>query len=517
MKKRCIAALLALLLLAGCASAAPGEDRGQNPQGEADSRQEAGEEFSIRIAFNKNDSLNPYLAFSQANRLASSLLFDPLIKLTPEYEAQPYLAQSVQNNGSVLTVSLRADARFSDGSSLTAADVVYSFEQARASSLYQSQLSPFTSCAAAEDGTVVFQLASADRLAENLLTFPIVKSGSLLTGSGVAKGVEGTGRYRLRQEEGEYTLTANESHFSGSPLVNEIHLVSITDDSALAYSVDVGLIDYLFLDLSSTEEYSIGSANVPVAMNNLVYLGMNANRTFFQDARFRRAIGAAIDYSDLLQRAYSGHAQEAKTVLNPAFHELSDLSLENRRDTAAAAALLDELGYLDRDGEGYRMSNGRRITLNLVVNEENAARVTIAQRMKEYLSSAGIDVKVETLDYESYRLRILRGEYDLYVGEVKLEDNFDLTPFFSGSGFSASMDISPELLAAYQGFRTGTGSTQGLVEAFEEELPFVPLAYRSGMVAFSRDFPAEVTATEQDVFYRIQPRGEEVSASQEQR
>lgn len=108
MKKRCIAALLALLLLAGCASAAPGEDRGQNPQGEADSRQEAGEAFSIRIAFNKNDSLNPYLAFSQANRLASSLLFDPLIKLTPEYEAQPYLAQSVQNNGSALTVSLRA-------------------------------------------------------------------------------------------------------------------------------------------------------------------------------------------------------------------------------------------------------------------------------------------------------------------------------------------------------------------------------------------------------------------------
>ena len=198
MKKRCIAALLALLLLAGCASAAPGEDRGQNPQGEADSRQEAGEEFSISIAFNKNDSLNPYLAFSQANRLASSLLFDPLIKLTPEYEAQPYLAQSVQNNGSALTVSLRADARFSDGSSLTAADVVYSFEQARASSLYQSQLSPFTSCAAAEDGTVVFQLASADRLAENLLTFPIVKSGSLLTGSGVAKGVGGTGRDRLR-------------------------------------------------------------------------------------------------------------------------------------------------------------------------------------------------------------------------------------------------------------------------------------------------------------------------------
>ncbi len=61
----------------------------------------------------------------------------------------------------------------------------------------------------------------------------------------MAKGwreLAGTGSGRRR----EYTLTATEGHFSGSPLVNEIHLVSITDDSALAYSVDVGLIDYLF-------------------------------------------------------------------------------------------------------------------------------------------------------------------------------------------------------------------------------------------------------------------------------
>lgn len=506
MKKRLIAALLALMLLAGCASPAPGEDGGQHSLGDGTTQQGEGEGFSIRIAFNKNDSLNPYLAFSEANRLASSLLFDPLVKLTPSYQAEPYLAQSVQNNGSAVTVSLRRDVRFSDGSSLSAEDVVYSFEQARASSQYQSQLSSFTSCSAADDGTVVFQLSSADRLAENLLTFPIVKSGSLLTGSGVSKGLVGTGRYQLQENGSEYTLTANGSHFSGSPMVQAIQLISITDDSALASSVDVGLIDYLFLDLSSTEEFSIGAANAPVAMNNLVYLGMNANRTYFQDARFRRAIGAAIDYPDLLQRAYSGHAQEAKTVLNPAFYELADLSLENRRDTAEAASLLEELGYVDRDSEGYRINNGRRITLNLVVNQENTARVSIAQRMKDYLRSAGIDVNVEQLDYESYRLRVLRGEYDLYVGEVKLEDNFDLSPFFSGNGFSASLDISPELLSAYQGFRIGAGTTQSLVETFEEQLPFVPLVYRSGMVAFSRDFPATVTATEQDVFYSIQKK-----------
>ena len=51
-----------------------------------------------------------------------------------------------------------------------------------------------------------------------------------------------------------------------------------------------------------------------------------------------------------------------------------------------------------------------------MVNEENAARITIAQRMKEYLSSAGIDVKVETLDYESTACGFY-GEYDLYVGK----------------------------------------------------------------------------------------------------
>ena len=501
--KRCwIVVLCMMLLMTGCAGK---NSQAQNQQAAAQGTQAGSEQsLSFRIACNKNDSLNPYLAFSEANRLASSLLFDPLFKLTPEYEAKPYLAQSAQNNGSSVTVTLRQDVRFSDGSSLTAEDVAYSYEQAKNSQVYASRLAGFTSCTASGENTVVFALASPDRLAENLLTFPIVKSGSVSSGSsGMEKGVTGTGRFLLQEEEGSYCLVPNSSHFDLPSSVGRVDLVSITDDTALASSLDIGLIDYLFLDLSSTEEYSAGASNVPVNMNHLVYLGMNANRTYFQDVRFRQAIGGLIDYSDLLQRAYSGHAQEAKTVLHPSFYELKDLPLENRRDTAQAASLLDELGYDQRDSQGYRMNNGRRVSLNLIVNQENTARVSIAQRMEEYLRSAGIEVTVEQLDYESYRLRVLRGEYDLYIGEVKLEDNFDLTPFFSGDGFSASMDISPELLTAYQGFRTGTGDTKTLVETFEQQLPFVPLAYRSGMVAFSQAFPAQVTATEQDVFYSI--------------
>ena len=240
---------------------------------------------------------------------------------------------------------------FSDSSSLTAADVVYSFEQARASSLYQSQLSPFTSCAAAEDGTVVFQLVSAGPPGGEPFDLPHCKKR--LAAHRLQGGQRGGGNWPVPAPAGggEYTLTANESHFSGSPLVNEIHLVSITDDSALAYSVDVGLIDYPFLHLSSTEEYSIGSANVPVAMNNPGLPGDERQPHLFPGRPVPPAIRTAIDYSDLLQRAYSGHAQEAKTVLNPAFHELSDLSLRTAGTPLPVLALLDELGYLDRDGK----------------------------------------------------------------------------------------------------------------------------------------------------------------------
>ena len=76
-----------------------------------------------------DDSLNPYAALSDMNLSLSALLFDPLFLTDNSFSAIPCLAESISGSGPEYLVSLRQDVSFSDGTPLTAADVVYSFQQ----------------------------------------------------------------------------------------------------------------------------------------------------------------------------------------------------------------------------------------------------------------------------------------------------------------------------------------------------------------------------------------------------
>ena len=110
------------------------------------------------------------------NRALASLYCEPLYRVASDYTARAVLAADAQNSGTTLTVTL-AGASFSDGAALSAADVVYSFERAKESDWYASRLSSITAARAA-GSQVVFTLTAPDVYAVNLLTFPIVRSGT---------------------------------------------------------------------------------------------------------------------------------------------------------------------------------------------------------------------------------------------------------------------------------------------------------------------------------------------------
>ena len=129
MKKRLLAGTLALcLLLSGC-----GGFRDVYEDifgGEPASSGEPQSQTSLLLPVDIDDSLGPYAAQSDMNLSITSLLFDPLFVTDNTFTPQPCLAESITQAGTgEYLVTLRSDVTFSDGSALTAADVVYSFEQ----------------------------------------------------------------------------------------------------------------------------------------------------------------------------------------------------------------------------------------------------------------------------------------------------------------------------------------------------------------------------------------------------
>ena len=85
----------------------------------------------VVLPYSREDGVNPFLAESLMNQPLMPLMYDGLYELDDRYEPQPNLAAESGYTDGALVVRLNRDKRFSDGSEVSADDVVYSFEQAK--------------------------------------------------------------------------------------------------------------------------------------------------------------------------------------------------------------------------------------------------------------------------------------------------------------------------------------------------------------------------------------------------
>ena len=124
--------------------------------------------------------------------------------------------------------------------------------------------------------------------------------------------------------------------------------------------------------------------------------------------------------------------------------------------------------------------------------------------LRDAFQAAGFQITLESVPFEEYSLRIAEGNYDLYLGEVRVPPNLDLLSLIAPSptlGPGCARD--EELLALYYQVKAGEAELSALDGALRRTMPVIPLAYRRGIVAFSPDFSANIVATEQDIFYNI--------------
>lgn len=467
--------LFLLLFLTACGEnpqeETPGEQGGSNAAGEAQA-------LTLTLPYFDKDSLNPYFATSAQNRALSALYCQPLFEVTAAYAPQAVLADSCSFDGNTMTVTLRS-ANFSDGSALSADDVVYSFTLAKASGWYGSRLASVTK-ATARSGAVEFTLAAPDKLAANLLTFPIVKRKTADKTEDIPVG---TGAFVLAADK---TLTANPHGSQGT--VQSVSLFSIKDVSYLKNALEIGNISYLFSDFSSGSYTRVVAENKFVTMNNLVYLGMNTSTGALANAAVRTAIYYAADKAAVASAAYQGCAVAVGLPFHPDYLAAQNLSVgQTEADTERAAEILQKSGYNRYDKNGVRTNGTETLQMTLLVNSENSFRVIAAQSIAENLNACGFSVTVESVPAAEYQSRVASGNFTLYIGEVKLPENLDLSAFYAeGGSASAGMNKALPVWQAFAAFQSGELSTEQFTEAFLDDMPFVPVCYRSGMAAYSK-------------------------------
>lgn len=460
--------------------------------------------FSLPVVFAQD--MNPLTTGCMINLTLWPLLYDCLAQPDATFTAQNGLASSITNSGTTVTVQLRNGIKFSDGSALTAADVAYSYQLVKSTpaSYFYNNLSNIASVAASGSNTVVLTLATPDTLVQNVLNIPIVKSGS---GASVRTPPVGSGPYTFSSNQFNGTLSVNKGWYGGGTFgFQTINLVNIMSTDAVLGSLKIGSINYLYTNFGNGSATTANLATKLVNLNRVVFMGVNSAHALTADAHVRKAISYAVDRQNLSNDAFSAQALPTNLPYNPGWAggakpAAADLSAQLDKATAELTAA----GYTSQNIGGVTTKAGGAdpLQLTLLVNSEDQQMTAAANQIKVSLSKAGIGININAQPFASYTASLQAGNYDLYLGNVALNADMDLSPLLASGGAAAfGVPANSASLAAFNAWRAG-GPLAALTGAFTGEMPFIPLCFLNGAVTYTPGLSGSVTPTVQNIFYGI--------------
>ena len=495
--------LAVALLLAGCGGTPEPVDSPEPTATPTPTPTPVAAEFAL--ACYPDAGFHPITGSNRTNLLLGGLLYDGLFALDPQFEVENALCDSytMSADGLTWTFTLRAGVAFSDGSPLTAAEVLSSLELARTSDLYSARFADVGEMAAGE-GTVTITLTRANGALPALLDIPIVKE----TEGGTPLG---TGPYVITGSGEDLTLTANPHWWREETLPRDaIPLRAIQEADDLIHAFDTREISLVGTDLTATGALGFsGTFNtVDYPTSNMVYLGFNTLSGPCADVQVRQALLRALDREAVATSIYSRHAVAAGLPIHPD-SSLWPSTLEERveYDPKEVEAALTEAGW-SRGDDGWTKGS-QTLSLELVVSGENQDRAAAAEYLAEGLRDLGVGVTLTKLEWSDYLSALQRRDFDLYLGEVRLTADFDLTALItSGGSLNYGGYSSTAAVEALNSYRAATGQGRGwsaknLCSKLLEDPPFAVLCFKNWSALTQWSGISHMTPTQQNLFYQF--------------
>ena len=493
-----ICLILTLFLLSACTPQEPSTTQ----------QQQSATETSITIPISAKDGLDIYSVTSNANNTALSLCYNGLFYLDRNYTIKPDLAESYSINGNTVSILISDAAIFSDGTSVTAEDCKFSFDQAKKSSVYQQNFSYIVSYTAKSSTEFEVVLSSQNPRNINLLCIPITKKGTEYNKQNNTFAV-GAGKYYLKQAP---STTSNEDLICMYPnnyrndmagcKIKQIILKQYENTSNILYGINYGDLDAMMADLSDGSESYRGNIELQSFSNNaLTFAVVNRNKKWSTNyLEVCKGLHYGIDRQNLYANVIKGCGKSCWSPLNPDWTEVINANLNDDIYDQQAAKTHFYNGRLYMSAENKLQWYGEDITLNIVVNRENSLRVKVANEIADQLQNYGFGTVVTQLPWEDYQKAIQDGSYDIYIAEVRIPLNMDLTGLLTAIG----APIGESLQTALTNFASGTADVLTLLEAFGQELPIIPLYYNNSALAINRQIDGTFTPSSTNPFNGIE-------------
>lgn len=494
--------LLLALFLSGCgrtAQTTPSPQASPTPSS-------APEERDFALAYFPDASLHPVMGSSRTNLAVGSLVYQGLFELDNTFTPHGVLCASFSVSEDELTWTFTlADAAFSDGTPVTAADVVSSLELARSSQLYAGRLRDVRQITAGEDGSVVITLSQPNGALPALLDIPILRD------RGDGSMPLGTGPYAYAEDGGPLRLARQASAPDSAP--EEISLIPIQGPDELIYAFDAGEVSLVVSDLTGSTAlgYSSGYEVFDYPTTTLLYVGFQTGSGPCRDAAVRRAISRSFDRDTVAGSLLAGHAAATCLPFSPHSALYSAAHEEAGGYNAAGAEdVLAQAGYtLGEDGLLY--SGRTALELTFAVNTDNSFKLAVAEYLAGQLAELGFSVHLQKLAWDDYTAALEGGNFDLYLGEVTLTADFDLSALLSRSGelnyggyASGEADSLLSQLRASSEEGARAQAAAAFLDLFQADAPLAPLCFKNHSVLTQWRAVSGLEPTRQNPFYHLE-------------
>lgn len=340
-------------------------------------------------------------------------IYVTLLKFDDNYDIQPYAAKSweVSDDNLTYTFHLRDDVYFHDGKQMTANDVLYSMERAKASAYAEYYLAAVKEFKVLDDFTIQMILDKPYGALLNMLSEPFVgilnEESVNELGDAFGHTPVGSGPYKVVEwvPSTKIVLEANDQFFEGAPSIKHITVKFIPDPSTKLISLENGEVD--IADSISTNNIASVEQNENLVMlqtpsSKYYYMGFNNQSEKCKNLKFRQAINHAINKEAVIQIAQDGIAEKAVcTISDKAFGYPENL-IGYDYDVDKAKQLLGEAGTYATE-------------FNMICRD--SVNKKIAEAVQADLDKIGIKVNISVLEAGGFYEAIEKGNFELFVSQ----------------------------------------------------------------------------------------------------
>ena len=435
----------------------------------------AGEQ-RIALGYDPGEVLNPYQSGSTANRLVFNLLYQSLFNVDAAYEAHPILCKNYRVSKDMTTYTFYLEAAtFSDGSLLTAQDVVASLMAAKEHPVYAGRFTEVNTVQVAADGGVEVRMNIPYENLPILLDVPIVKAEQTAEEFPI-----GTGPYRLERGENKLWLLRRDDWWCRANMsitADYISLTAAATPAELRDAFEFGQVNFACADPGSDShvDYRCDYELWDCESGYFLYLACNEKSKVFSNKTIRAALTHAIDRDLLVTDYYENFAISAYLPASP------ESPYYNQK-------LASQYGYApEKLTDAVAAAELESNAVTLLVNLGDGRRIRAAKALAQMLNACGLQVTVSALGGTSYTNALSKGNYDLHLGQTKLSSNMDLTPFFSTEGSLSFGSLSdPICYSLCQEAMANFGNYYSLHRTVMDDGMLCPILFRSYAIYVER-------------------------------